>query len=362
MRVLFILNQPSFGASTHFRLLPYLKYFRDNVIDYDIRPIMENTSYQTIHQPNHYRSKLKTLTQGFVRRLEDVLHCSNYDVIYIQREAFSFGPPVFEYLFHKYNGRLMLDIDDAIFEPFSHSKNMIDRIAYQIKYGPRTFQIIPWCKKIHAGNKYLVSRVAERNPNVELFPTVMDTDYYKVKPETKENESVTIGWIGSPSTTIYLKQKEYVFQALAMKYGDHISFRFVGTQGYKLEAGVRTILEDWRPETEISNLHSFDIGIMPLDRTVWSRGRCGTKMLQYMVTGVPCVCSPEGSVKDIIQNGINGAIVDTDDEWIESLSELIEDKQRRIKLGRAGRTTIENEYSVQKWAPRFLKDLQEVAA
>ena len=110
-------------------------------------------------------------------------------------------------------------------------------------------------------------------------------------------------------------------------------------------------------EREITDVQSFDIGIMPLDETEWSKGKCGTKMLQYMGVGVPSVCSPSVVAGDIITDQVDGFVAHNGSEWIEYLSALIEDTGIRQRIGMNGRATVEERYSVKVWAPKFLETI-----
>ena len=65
----------------------------------------------------------------------------------------------------------------------------------------------------------------------------------------------------------------------------------IGTPSYRIE-GVQTNAQQWRAESEVSDLQRFDIGIMPLPDDDWSRGKCGLKLLQCMALGIPVVGSP----------------------------------------------------------------------
>ena len=43
---------------------------------------------------------------------------------------------------------------------------------------------------------------------------------------------------------------------------------------------------------EQSDLKSFDVGVMPLSDDLWSKGKCGLKLLKYYGVGLPVVCTP----------------------------------------------------------------------
>ncbi|MBS1611907.1 MAG: glycosyltransferase, partial [Bacteroidetes bacterium] len=103
----------------------------------------------------------------------------------------------------------------------------------------------------------------------------------------------------------------------------------------------------WTPENEVQHISLFDIGIMPLPNNEWSKGKCGMKGLQYMALEVATVMTAVGANKDIIQDGQNGMLALTDDEWFDKLSQLIDSVDLRVTLGKAGRKTIEQHYSCQ---------------
>jgi glycosyltransferase involved in cell wall biosynthesis len=96
----------------------------------------------------------------------------------------------------------------------------------------------------------------------------------------------------------------------------------------------------------------MDIGLMPLPDDPWSKGKCGLKALQYMALEKPTVCSPVGVNTDIIQDGQNGLIATTDDEWIAKLKSLLSSSALRNQLGEAGRATVCEKYSARVQAPR----------
>jgi glycosyltransferase involved in cell wall biosynthesis len=71
-----------------------------------------------------------------------------------------------------------------------------------------------------------------------------------------------------------------------------------------------------------------------------------------MALGVPTICSPVGVNTEIIEDGENGLLAATDDEWVEKLSGLLRSAELRARLGRAGRETVEARYSAAVQAPR----------
>ena len=97
---------------------------------------------------------------------------------------------------------------------------------------------------------------------------------------------------------------------------------------------------------QIADLLKMDIGIMPLQNDKWSEGKCGFKLIQYMALGIPAVASPVEVNNKIIDHGTNGFLCSSDDEWLNSLTQLIKDVSLRVKMGQKGKDKIVEHYSV----------------
>jgi glycosyltransferase involved in cell wall biosynthesis len=251
---------------------------------------------------------------------------------------------------------MVFDFDDAVFEPYKSPSN--GYLSY-LKFPTKTATSIGLSEHVMAGNPYLAEYSRQYNDNVTIIPTTIDTDKYAFEDAREDPDPVTIGWSGSFSTVQHLDTVRGALQELAKK--QKFRLRVIGTPSYEL-AGVDVEALPWRSETEIEDLRPMDIGIMPLPDDRWSKGKCGLKALQYMALGKPTVCSPVGVNTVIIQDGENGSIADGPDEWIARLEELIQRADLRRRLGRAGRETVEREYSARSQAPRVLEIFRSLAA
>jgi len=72
------------------------------------------------------------------------------------------------------------------------------------------------------------------------------------------------------------------------------------------------------------------------------------------------VAAAVGVNREIIQDGVNGFLASTEEEWEEKLECLIADAGLREKLGQAGRRTVEERYSLGVHAPTLLAALRSV--
>jgi glycosyltransferase involved in cell wall biosynthesis len=143
-----------------------------------------------------------------------------------------------------------------------------------------------------------------------------------------------------------------VLEKLYERYGSKICFRVIADRCWSHNSLPVQFIR-WNRETELEDLSSIDIGIMPLPDDAWARGKCGFKGLQYMALGIPAVMSPVGVNCDIIRNGENGFLAGSPDEWFEKLCLLIDDPTLRTRLGAAGRKTVEDHYSFDAWKDRY---------
>ena len=93
---------------------------------------------------------------------------------------------------------------------------------------------------------------------------------------------------------------------------------------------------------------------MPLEDDKWAKGKCGFKALQYMALGIPAMVSPVGVNTKIVDDGVNGWICDSTEEWESRLREILEKKLSLAEYSAAARAKIVENYSVKSNTPNFL--------
>jgi glycosyltransferase involved in cell wall biosynthesis len=308
---------------------------------------------QTLHSPGANFRKLSLLAESFGRRFRLMKSLKNYDLVYVFREATLFGPAFFERLIHQSGLPFVFDFDDAIFESYKSPSN--GYLSY-LKFAAKTKRICRMASHVIVGNPYLAEYAEKFNDHVTIVPSTIDTDKYTATPRPDSHIPV-IGWTGSFSTVQHLNTLRSVLGKLARQRPFRL--RIIGTTTYELE-GVDVEVVPWRSSSEVEDLRPIDVGIMPLPDDEWTRGKCGMKALQFMALGLPVVCSPVGVNTDIIQDGVNGFLAKSDDEWIQKLDQLLASSELRQRLGAAARVTVESGYSSHVHAPRVFEVFQSV--
>lgn len=134
----------------------------------------------------------------------------------------------------------------------------------------------------------------------------------------------------------------------------------VGCEGLEVR-DVPVETRKWSEDTEVSAIQQFDAGIMPLPDAPWERGKCGYKLIQYMACRLPVVASPVGVNREIVEDGVNGFLAATPDEWVIALKQLRDHEELRQSMGMAGRKKVEAEYNIQVTAPKLGELLRSAA-
>jgi glycosyltransferase involved in cell wall biosynthesis len=80
-----------------------------------------------------------------------------------------------------------------------------------------------------------------------------------------------------------------------------------------------------------------------------------------MAAGVPTIASAVGTNFRIVDNGVNGFLVKSENEWIDSIKRLLSDKDLREKFAINGRKTIEDRFSLEANKDKYITIIEETA-
>lgn len=343
------------SPSQRYRFEQYLNYFKSEGFDWELSEIITEKDDKIFYHPGNYLKKAWILFKSLFIRLKDLRRAKDFDIIFIQREALLLGSSYFEKQFFKKN-KVVFDFDDSIWLLDTSPENK----KFEFLKNPDKTKInIKHAHCVIAGNSFLANYAKQFNQNTVIIPTTIDSDFHIPKPELRNKEKIVIGWSGSISTIKHFEMAIPALKEISQKYPNQIEIHVIGQGSYK-HPEINVISKNWSAKTEVDDLNSFDIGIMPLPDDEWVKGKCGLKGLSYMACGVATIMSHVGVNPEIIEHGKNGFLATSQQEWVNYLSELIENKDLRLKMGQAGRETVVKNYSVNANKVKYLEVLKSL--
>lgn len=342
-KVLIITNhRKDRSPGQRFRFEQYLDFLSSNGYEFHFSNLFNEDDDRKLYSKGSIIDKFLIYRKCLKVRKDNLKNINDYDIIFIFREALMTGSIKFEKAFSKSKAKLIYDFDDAIWIPNVSDANK--RFEFLKDYS-KTSKIIELCDIIFAGNQYLADYASKFNDNVKIVPTTIDTDEY-IKQTVNKSDKICIGWSGSITTIQHFEYAIPFLKELKNKFGNLIEFKVIGDANYvNEELSIKGMA--WNKETEIRDLSTFDIGIMPLPDDEWANGKCGLKGLQYMALEIPTIMSPVGVNSEIINDGVNGFLASDINEWVDKISLLVESEKLRIEIGINARKTVEDNYSVK---------------
>ena len=336
-------HRPKRSPSQRYRFEQYLPFLEQQGFNFTFSYLLNKKDDIAFYSQGNFLAKVIILIKSVFIRLKDCFRFKKFDIIFIQREASFLGTSYFEKCAHKWGAYVIFDFDDSIWLADTSPGNKKWEF---VKKPEKFFKNISYADCVVAGNSYLAEKSLSVNKNTVIIPTTIDTDFHVPKPQLRNKGSVTIGWSGSISTVKHFESLLPVLIKIKLTYGGLVNFKVLGDPNY-FSSKLSVIAKAWTETTEVDELNSFDIGIMPLPDDEWANGKCGLKALSYMACEIPVVISAVGINKEIVKHGKNGFLASTDEEWLRCLSELIDSKTLRNELGKAGRKTVIEKYSVE---------------
>ena len=351
-RILVLSKYTKLGASSRLRIHQYQLHFERAGYQIEYMPLFDDDYLESLYSSKKRREKR---FKYIYRRFADLIRMSVPDVIWVEYEVFPWVPWFLEKLLIPKNIPIICDYDDAIFHQYDLNKNPLIRVLLAKKID----KIMRYSALTIAGNEYIQKRaVSAGAKKTAIIPTVVDTRRYKQKSIEGFKQSTNVGWIGTPVTwSAYGEEKYRDLRDLLNE--SHATFYAIGAkQEYEKHGSL--VVKPWIEAQETDEICRFNVGIMPLTDTPWSRGKCGYKLIQYMACGVPVIASPVGINTTIVENGVNGYCANNREEWHYYLYKILSDSELAFSMGQAGRAKIEREYSLEVWAPRLCQLIDSV--
>lgn len=210
----------------------------------------------------------------------------------------------------------------------------------------------------------------KNNKNIKVIASLVDDTIYLYKPrKEKSTDQVRILWtekigkrfledllmIKDVLTELHKKYGcQFVFQSFAIDEIDEVQELFPFAKILPL-VNFRDYVD-----ARVPLMQDCDFFIAPFktgneEREIENVYKAGQNSRHMMGLGLPGVASPVAEHDYFIEDGINGFLAKTPQEWYEKIEKLIVDNALRIQMGMKSRETIEKKYTINKTIRQLLE-------
>lgn len=335
------------GPSSRYRSFQYFPYFENH-----FTLIVYSLFDKDLSKKGGISLSFKVLYLFLKRIFHIIKVIFSNGLIVIEYELFPYTPPFFELILVLFKKKFILDFDDAIFHNYDKNSNKLVKFFLSEK--------IPTISKnasaIITGSTYLTNYFLNYNKKVFQIPTSIKFQHYQCKFKIKhKTKNVTIGWLGSKSTSYNVLLLSNIFKSLSNKY-PNLNFLFCGLDKnlYVNFREINSHFIEWTEENEFLFLNSIDVGIMPLENNFFNNGKCGFKLIQYMAMGKLTISTPLLSNVEI--NGDNNNLfAENLSQWEFAIDLIMSNNILFDKIGLSNRNRVEKFYSCESNYNKYLE-------
>jgi hypothetical protein len=336
LRVLALTRWPRSAAGSRQRFLVFTTYLAQEGIEVTVRPFFDEAYVARVNSARRINGL--ELIGYYRRRVAELLRRDRYDLVWIEKEALPQVPYRIEELLLR-GSKILLDLDDAwhLRARASPLRRILANKMQRLCRRADTLTVA------NAALREWTIESGVAGSKVTLAPTGLDVNLYDPSPEPEG--PFTLGWIGGPFTTEYLK-------------GIRGPLRRLSSEGVRLLvvcedraldglAGIALEQHPWSEATEARLIAKCHVGISPLQDDGWSQFKSGYKLIQYMAAGRASVASPIGANCDVLVAEETGLFAASDEEWYRQINRLRQDDELRRRLGKQARRRCEELFSIE---------------
>ena len=315
----------------------------------ELIPFEDEALHSVLYETGRYGAKAGRLAACYLRQLGRVVGLTPADVLFVYREAAIVGPALLERLARRHSARLIYDLDDPTFLPYRSPTN---GWLSTLKFPGKTRSLCRMADRVIAVNHLIGGYAGRFNPAVTVVPNFVDVEVWKPAGRAAQGAGsgpVRLVWIGGHTTTDNLQT---ILPALRRLQAERaVELRVVAGPPVDL-AGVEVDWRRWSAASEVADLAECDIGLVPLTDLAWNNWKFFYKTIQYMAVGLPVVARRMGSNAEVVSDGVDGFLVEDQEEWFQRLRTLVDDVELRRRMGAAARAAVVERYSSRTQLPR----------
>lgn len=329
----------------------YFSHWEKNGYAVTASPFISSSFQDIIYKKGFLLKKFFWTISGYLKRLRDLYRIRNYDIVYVFLWVTPFGPPFFEWLVSKLSKKMIYDIDDLVYTKYEKG------FLKMLKGKEKPIYLMKKADHVITCTPYLTDFVKQYNGRITDISSTINSETYIPVNNYSNSKQLTLGWSGSHSTSKYL----YLLKDVLLELYKERKFKLLvmGDPSFKIE-GLDVEAIAWSEEKEIPTLQRIDIGLYPLPDEEWVLGKSGLKALQYMTLGIPTIATAIGANFRVIEDGVSGFLVTTENEWRGKLILLMDNPDLRKQIGVKSRERVEKYYSVKANEPAYLDILNSL--
>jgi glycosyltransferase involved in cell wall biosynthesis len=336
------------GASSRTRFYAYEHRFAEAGIACSYFPFLDHDYLSSLYSQR--KTARSYLPRRLMTRSADLSRLGQFDAAWVESEFFPYVPALVERALGTTRIPIVADYDDATFHKYDLNPSRMVRTLV----GRKIDIVMRRATAVTAGNTYLAAHARAAGARQILCvptPVALPAPASAPTVERAPAAPIRIGWIGTPITAPYLGLVRDALLHVAS--ARRVEIVVIGSATSPLQ-GLPVSYLDWSVASEPAAIASLDIGIMPLDDTPWSRGKCAYKLLQYMAAAKPVVASPVGMNRDVVAEGTTGFLPHSTQAWAEALIRLVDDAGLRARMGAEGRRVVAERFTYDIVAPRLI--------
>jgi glycosyltransferase involved in cell wall biosynthesis len=253
--------------------------------------------------------------------------------------------------FHKYFGRyesskelwgklqahgvkMVMDLDDY----WDWPENMpVTKRAKEIGLHGREIENLKLADYVTVTTRHLAELVKEYNPNVMVLPNGLDVKHEMWQDTPSPSDVIRIGWAGSLQRGHDL---EVLRKGVQMLYSDKdLEGKFMLTlcgdtgENSDIFEGPGFVKHEGLHTSMYGHIYdNLDVCLAPLQASIFNSCRSELKYVEAGVRKKVFIGQNHTPYAEDIKHGVNGMLVDRQEEWYSCMRQVILDKELREKL------------------------------